>query len=389
MQWQSFWDSYETSVHESTTLRNVQKFNYLKSLLHDEALKTVTGFALTHANYEKAISLLQERYGQSHVIRQKYMQALVDIPAPKYTISSMKNYYDEIEIHIRGLESLGQSEDTYGAFLVPIIMNKLPGEIRRNLARQYRSTDLQLNELRRGIFDELYIMDAGKTSEQLEHPTATAAFLTNTNYSNRNRGDITVGTIQHNAEEPDTVLHSQSTDRVLLKTAINPVSAEHEILDAKILFDEGAQRSFITEELAEKLKLKPTGTESVNLSGFGDNANSTKIRHLSTGLVYLITTEGKLPIRVLIVPEIAVPMRTYVRQAAKLTYLSGIELAHPVTADENFEISILIGADYFWSIVQNDIIRGEGPTAVQSKIGYLLSGTLHSHNSDTDGYKRA
>ncbi|XP_071153541.1 uncharacterized protein [Mytilus edulis] len=141
MQWQSFWDSYETSVHENTTLGNVQKFNYLKSLLHDEALKTVTGFALTHANYEKAISLLQERYGQSHVIRQKYMQALVDIPAPKYTISSMKNYYDEIEIHIRGLESLGQSEHTCGAFLVPIIMNKLPGEIRRNLARQYRSTD--------------------------------------------------------------------------------------------------------------------------------------------------------------------------------------------------------------------------------------------------------
>ncbi|VDI25014.1 Hypothetical predicted protein [Mytilus galloprovincialis] len=245
-------------------------------------------------------------------------------------------------------------------------------------------------------------MDAGKTSEQLEPPTATAAFLTNTNSSNRNRGNKNTNasntkpkphcaycTIQHNAEEPDTVLHSQSPDRVLLKTAINPVSAEHEILDAKILFDEGAQRSFITEELAEKLKLKPTGTESVNLSGFGDNANSTKIRHLRTGLVYLITTDGKLPIRVLIVPEIAAPMRTYVRQAAKLTYLSGIKLAHPVTADENFEISILIGADYFWSIVQNDIIRGEGPTAVQSKIGYLLSGTLHSHNSDTDGYKRA
>ncbi|XP_071171198.1 uncharacterized protein [Mytilus edulis] len=221
------------------------------------------------------------------------------------------------------------------------------------------------------------------------HHTSICKDNVKTNEDNKPTGDVSVGTIQHNAEEPDIVLHSQSPDRVLLKTAINPVSAEHEILDAKILFDEGAQRSFITEELAEKLKLKHTGTESVNLSGFGDNANSTKIRHLRTGLVYLITTDGKLPIRVLIVPEIAAPMRTYVRQAAKLTYLLGIKLAHPVTADENFEISILIGADYFWSIVQNDIIRGEGPTAVQSKIGYLLSGTLHSHNSDTDGYKRA
>ncbi|XP_071153540.1 uncharacterized protein [Mytilus edulis] len=237
-------------------------------------------------------------------------------------------------------------------------------------------------------------LSAGKSTKTCNkchkrHHTSICKDNVEINEDNKPTGDVNVGTIQHNAEEPYTVLHSQSPDNVLLKTAINPVSAEHEILDAKILFDEGAQRSFITEELAEKLKLKPTGTESVNLSGFGDNANSTKIRHLRTGLVYLITTDGKLPIRVLVVPEIAAPMRTYVRQAAKLTYLSGIKLGHPVTADENFEMSILIGADYFWSIVQNDIIRGEGPTAVQSKIGYLLSGTLHSHNSDTDGYKRA
>ncbi len=127
------------------------------------------------------------------------------------------------------------------------------------------------------------------------------------------------------------------------------------------MFDEGAQRSFVTQELADKLKLKPSGTESINLSGFGDNANTTKVRHLKTGVIHLMTREGKLPIRVLIVPEIAAPMKTFVREAAKLPYLFGVKLAHPVSADENFDISILIGADYYWSIVQNHIIRGEGP----------------------------
>ena len=92
----------------------------------------------------------------------------------------------------------------------------------------------------------------------------------------------------------------------------------------------------------------------------------------------MLTDEGQLPIRVLIVPEIAAPLKTYIRKAAKLPYLSGIELAHPVTTNDNFHISLLVGADYYWSIVENHIIRGEGPTAVKSKIGYLLSGPFHS-----------
>ena len=86
------------------------------------------GFALTNANYEKAISLLQERYGQQHKITQRYMQELIDITSPRYTLFNLRHFYDNIEIYIRGLESLGQTDDSYGALLVPIILNKLPGE---------------------------------------------------------------------------------------------------------------------------------------------------------------------------------------------------------------------------------------------------------------------
>ncbi|XP_071176551.1 uncharacterized protein [Mytilus edulis] len=467
LQWQSFWDSFETAVHTNPTLSNVQKFNYLKSLLHDEALKSVTGFALTNANYEKAISLLQERYGQQHKITQRYMLELIDITSPRYTLFNLRHFYDNIEIYIRGLESLGQTDESYGALLVPIILNKLPGEIRKNLARQFGSTNIRLADLRKGIFNEINIMEAGNSTDSHENPTATAAFLTNTiprnrqsshNHQNKNHQNtyfkskqcdycheshasvnctkvaeyqdrisiverdhlcfnclghhnlvdcksikscrkcdkrhytslckenthndyldsVNVSTIQHNAKEPDTISHSQATTNVLLKTATNPVRSGRHCSDANILFDEGAQRSFITEDLVVKLQLSIISTETLNLSGFGDSAESTRIRHLKTSIIYLLTEEGQLPIRVLIVPEIAVPLKTYIRKAVKLPYLSGIELAHPVTANDNFHISLLVGADYYWSIVENHIIRGEGPTSVKSKIGYLLSGPLHS-----------
>ena len=61
---------------------------------------------------------------------------------------------------------------------------------------------------------------------------------------------------------------------------------------------------------------------------------------------------------------------------SKLPYLKDLQLAHPITEDDSFEITILVGADYYWTLVQDQIIRGDGPTAVKSRLGYLLSGPL-------------
>ena len=36
----------------------------------------------------------------------------------------------------------------------------------------------------------------------------------------------------------------------------------------------------------------------------------------------------------------------------------------------------MIGADHYWQVVEDHIIRGNGPTAMKSKLGYLLSGPL-------------
>ena len=101
--------------------------------------------------------------------------------------------------------------------------------------------------------------------------------------------------------------------------------------------------------------------------------------------VHLITdSREKISIYVLIVPTIAVPLRNRQRMVTTLPYLRGLKLAHPLTDDESFNISLLIGADKYWEIVGNQVIRGNGPTAVQSKVGYLLSGPLPATSATTD-----
>ena len=96
---------------------------------------------------------------------------------------------------------------------------------------------------------------------------------------------------------------------------------------------------------------------------------------METATVFVMTDSNlKIPIRALIVPSIATPIDSRKLQAVRdLPYLLGLKLAHPVTRDNAFTISLLIGADHYWDIVEDEIIRGKGPTAVRSKIGYLLS----------------
>jgi hypothetical protein len=78
----------------------------------------------------------------------------------------------------------------------------------------------------------------------------------------------------------------------------------------------------------------------------------------------------------LIIPEISTPLKSHHKHVGHLTYLKGLKLAHPVSGDEDFDIEILIGADHYWDVVQDEVIRDDGPTVIQSKIGYLLSGPL-------------
>ena len=107
------------------------------------------------------------------------MQARLDIPAPKNTLSQLRSYYDRTETYIlRGLESLGHAQDSYGSLLVPVTLNKMPGEIRKNLTRENGSSDWFLGDLRRSIFKELAILESGKSTETGERPSATATFYT-------------------------------------------------------------------------------------------------------------------------------------------------------------------------------------------------------------------
>ena len=99
---------------------------------------------------------------------------------------------------------------------------------------------------------------------------------------------------------------------------------------------------------------------------------------LDVASITLLTKNGEtLQLSVFIVPFTATPLQNIISYSVtSLPHLQGLQLAHPVIAEREFHISLLVRADYYWDIVQDQAIRGNGLTAVQSKLGYLLSGPI-------------
>ena len=95
-----------------------------------------------------------------------------------------------------------------------------------------------------------------------------------------------------------------------------------------------------------------------------------------------MTSETCLCLNAYSVPIICSPLRNQAVNFTTRTYqhLSGLLLADSISANENensLEVDVLIGANYYWHFLTGTIKRGEsGPTALQTKVGWVLSGPV-------------
>ncbi|VDI25692.1 Hypothetical predicted protein [Mytilus galloprovincialis] len=173
--------------------------------------------------------------------------------------------------------------------------------------------------LRKAIGKELRAQQAGHAMNT-DNLTPTASFVTKAtmkgNYRQVNRETqapvppadaAAVNTVNVNGEESNPMStfytstpQAQAHTEILLKTAVAPVWFEDRSAMSNILLDEGSQKSFISEDLAAQLQLKPCGNSTISLSTFG-NANQN-VRHMDKAQITLETeTGGFIPMDVLIV----------------------------------------------------------------------------------------
>ena len=455
--WTAFWDSFQSAVHNNDDIPKVDKFNYLNSLLEGAAFKTIQGLTLSEANYDAAVSMLKERFGNPQQIISAHMEGLLKVAnCTGDRPTSLRAVYDKIMVHIRGLEALGVTAEQYGSLLIPVIMTKFPSDIRLRIARETGREAWKIQPLLDMIKKEVEAREAsegavvstnrpnGPVPRNPPIPSASSLVTNSSNYKPKcvycddehysasctkvtsvtDRKGILLKTgrcfnclkTRHKSRDCDSTRtcrhchqrHHQSIcghlsahpdpektssnvttstatrakvgkKVVLLQTAQVTAIGESTQLPVRVLLDSGSQLSYITTNLRERLRLKSIQREKLSVNTFGNS--SFNVRSCDVVRFYICKpgSSDRIEIIAYTSPVICTPLPKLV-DVCQYEHLHGLELADN-DPEEQSPIDILIGSDCYWTIVTGQTIIGDqGPVAIDSKLGWLLSGPLDCHN---------
>lgn len=491
-----FWNSFENAVHNNPSLSRIDKFNYLYSLLEGPALLAIKGLALTEENYQASVDILKQRFGNTQLVISAHMDELLKLPVSSGDKpSQLRIIYDKISVNVRGLEALGIKSDQYGSLLIPVIMSKLPSEIRIEIARKTTSEVWQIHDLleiiRKEIeareisenvrVNEFGVKDGNDNRKQNDSwkqnrqrfSSASSLFVKEGNTGETKMKCVYCGEfhfssscgrvknisarkeilkqnkrcylclrIGHRASECDksrkcrrcdgkhhqsicnrelistspklnsklteeslkqesndhgnsltenqnsttttTATCTRNPSKVLLQTATTFAYSHHSTttIPVRVLLDSGSQRSYVTNHLKKRLGILPDKTEMLNLNTFGEDQFTQ--RQCDVVNLNLQVTQGEdIEISAVCFQKICSPISTKIH-LDQHPHLKGLNLADSSLIENDHDIiDILIGADYYYDIVMGEIVRGEsGPVAVNSKLGWILSGPSNEADSD-------
>ena len=107
------------------------------------------------------------------------------------------------------------------------------------------------------------------------------------------------------------------------------------------------------------LPYNPTNMRtSIFLNSFGANCHLN--HQTDVTMINLLTNDRQaILLSVLVVLRIATPLQNTVSASVThLPHLQNLQLAHPLAAEQELEISLLVGEDHYWDIVGDHIVRG-------------------------------
>lgn len=152
----AFWQSFDCAINSNTSISGIQKLNYLLSLLDGPAYRALEGLDLTEQNYKHAVEILKTRFGNKQHIINEHMAALLKLQDyPNQKVSQIRYIFDNINVHVRGLETLGMPSENYGSLLIPIIMSRMPKEITTQVARKITQEVWPIDEILEIIKSEI------------------------------------------------------------------------------------------------------------------------------------------------------------------------------------------------------------------------------------------
>ena len=130
--WPRFWNQF-VEIIDKATMPGVTKFAYLKSFLDLKVKHSVEGLPFSNEGYNRAKSILLDKYGKDSEIIKAYSQQIFDLPViPNQNLYRIHEFCDKLTFSVQSLQTMGKLEQVNG--YVAMTLDKLPA-IRGNLVR--------------------------------------------------------------------------------------------------------------------------------------------------------------------------------------------------------------------------------------------------------------
>ena len=144
----------------------------------------------------------------------------------------------------------------------------------------------------------------------------------------------------------------------------------------RLLLDQCSTRTFIRKDVCDELGIGLSANEVLNVNTFG----SSEVTSHSSGRVRFkiknLDKSEEILLSANVVETICSPQPSY--RVSHFSQFAGLDLADEYDPrDKELPVSILVGADFYYDIVTDSVLRGDtGPVAISSKLGWLASGVL-------------
>ncbi len=193
---------------------------------------------------------------------------------------------------------------------------------------------------------------------------------------------------QGNAADPTHQINVApcTNSNTLLQTAQCIISSDTAQEKIRVLLDICAQRTFINENLCEKLQLPFVGWDTMILNAFQTESEEAKKIKIVEAQLKNLSGEVCGVVRLHVVPKIcsALSQQTIEVAQSMHKHLQNLPLADFAGGNDRLDVQVLIGGDQYWNFVTGKVFRGfGGPVAMETVFGWVLSGPVQGFSQRT------
>jgi hypothetical protein len=477
-EWLSWWNQFQR-IHEDQELHDADKFQYLSQSMveRSKAADLIRVYPQTGENYNKAVKALQDRFGKPKVLKRVYVRELLKMiiynSRGKLKIGAT---FDQLEAHLKALESLGITADQMDVILFPMVESCLPDEIllawqrSQNYGREDREADPPKTE-----FDFLIEFVKQEVENEGQRELAHSGFEVSSHqrsrepWKDKRNNDLpTAASLQNSVESkecsfcgktghrsqdcfkgkemsmeerraavmlrgscfkclrkghlarncsskvecsactkshylimcPDSEVSSASRKEstctsdqgtsvnsnsnqitkmreVLMKTVhVHVKGTNGKVLEVRLLFDEGSQRSYVKTSVAEKLKCRVVGNLVLQNNLFGGHRTADTPHKLYDVQLQGIESREVMQLN-LINEDIICSSCPTIPPGPWMDELSRENIIVSDSWARTPEVEILIGSDLWGALMTGQMKKLNcGLIAVESIFGWTLSGEI-------------